>query len=82
MSTTNTTEGTVDSTSGTLPSKIGNNATITKPQYNNVNKNTQGNNNNNSSRSQNKRNNYYTSDKIFKVESTAMNRAVFGIHAE
>ena len=80
MVTTNTTEDTVASSSGTFTPKVENNATKTKSQSNNINKNRQG--NNNSSRSQNRRNNYYNYDKMFKGESTAMNEAVFEIHAE
>ena len=80
MATPSTTEGTVASTDGTITPTVKNNATKTKSQSNNINKNRQG--NNNSSRSHNRRNNYYNYDKMFKDESTAMNGAVFEIHAE
>ena len=80
METTNSTEGTVANASETLYPKFANNATKTKSQSNNINKNTQG--NNSSSRSQNRRNNYYTYNKMFKGESTAMNGAGFEIHVE
>ena len=80
MATTSTTEGILASTYGTFTPKVGNNATETKSQSNNINKNTQG--NNNSSSSQNRRNNYYTYDEMLKGESIAMNGAFFEIHDE